>query len=221
VLAKFIQKKDFEIHSPKLIITTAGSLYPPSRRLIEKIFNCLVYDQYGSREVGPIAIECNEKSGLHEFFWMNYIEVIDGKILVTTLNNFSMPLVRYDIGDIGKEEKNYSCSCGLNNLKLKKITGREISHFKKKGGGIIHGQYFIHQFYYKDWIKKFQIIQRDFDNIVFNVILTGKKNEEDIKEIEERTRLIMGSHCNIEWNFVEEIRPTKSGKYLYTVCKIL
>jgi phenylacetate-CoA ligase len=221
VLAKFIQKKDFEIHSPKFIITTAGTLYPQARRLIEKIFNCFVYDQYGSREVGPIAIECNEKSGLHEFFWMNYIEVINGKILITTYNNFSMPLVRYDIGDIGKEEKNYSCSCGLNNLKLKEITGREISHFKKRGGGIIHGQYFIHQFYHKDWIKKFQIIQQNFDDIVFNVVLTGKRNEEDIAEIDERIRLIMGRQCNIKWNIVKEIKPTKSGKYLYTVCRIL
>lgn len=220
VLAKFIQEKKARIHSPEFIITTAGNLHLPVRRLVEKVFGCPVYNQYGSREVGPIAIECKKKESLHEFFWMNYIEIVDSKILVTALNNFAMPLIRYDIGDVAKEEKIHSCTCGLNNLKFKEILGREISHLKKRGGGIVHGQYFVHQFYYKDWIKKFQIIQQDFDNIVCNIVLSGRKNDKDINEVNNKIRLIMGNQCEIKWNIVEEIKPTKSGKYLYTVCRI-
>lgn len=217
-LANHIIRKKLTIHSPKFIISTAGTLYPEIRAKVEKVFKCPLYNQYGSREVGAIAIECQMKNGLHDFFWMNKLEIINSQIYITTLNNFSMPLIRYKIGDIAECVKNFECKCGRSNLKIKTIKGREINHFKTRGKELIHGQYFIHQFYYKKWVRKFQVIQSKLNLI--EIYIVGEKNTIEMDEIENNIKLVMGKNCKINWRFVNDISPSKSGKYLYTICKI-
>ncbi|GGA38121.1 hypothetical protein [Okeania sp. KiyG1] len=62
-LAKFVKENNLSIHSPKRIHTSAETLRQFMRELIEDVFNCKIYDFYGSREVGAIAGECaKEKS---------------------------------------------------------------------------------------------------------------------------------------------------------------
>lgn len=221
LLANFVKKNNINTYSPKFIITTAGTLYSEIRKNIEDVFSCSVYNQYGSREVGVIAIECKQKKGLHDFFWSNYIEVIDTKIYITSLNNFAMPIIRYDIGDIAIAADKYQCACGCNNLKFREIKGREICHFKTKDGNIIHGQYFIHQFYFIDWVKKFQIVQKDYDVIECRIVLNNNEiNTNQINKIEQNIKLVMGYECKIIWTYLDEVLSLSSGKYLYTMSQV-
>jgi phenylacetate-CoA ligase len=220
LLAKHIKKNNLKIHFPKFIISTAGNLHSEIRKNAEIIFHCPVYNQYGSREVGAIGIECQTKSGMHEFFWMNYLEVIDNNIIVTSLNNYSMPLIRYEIGDTGIKAKNCKCKCGRETLFFEKVLGRSISHFKTPKGEVIHGQYFIHQFYFRDWIKKFRLVQEDYDLITCYIVLEDNPLKKDMDEIEQRIKLLMGKKCRIQWKFVKKINPFKNGKYLYTISKL-
>ncbi|MCK4795922.1 MAG: phenylacetate--CoA ligase family protein, partial [Spirochaetes bacterium] len=176
---------------------------------------------YGSREVGALAIECGYKKGLHYFPWSHYIEIIDSEIYITVLTNYSMPLIRYQIGDTGLkiDENKRKCKCGRNTLFFKEVTGRTISHFKNEKGEIIHGQYFIHLFYFKDMVRKFQIIQHDYDLIECKIAGNLSKNE--MEEITKKISIVMGNNCKVEFNFVKSIKPTKSGKYLYTISNVL
>ena len=50
-LAKYIDNNERTIHSPKGIISTAGTLHEPVRDLVERVFDTTVYNQYGTREV--------------------------------------------------------------------------------------------------------------------------------------------------------------------------
>lgn len=227
--ARFIEKNRLKIYSPKSIIVTAGSLTEEVRKYIEKIFRTKVYNQYGSREVGDIACECNKQEGLHIFQHTHYVEVVDGKgksvfekpgeIVITLLNNYAMPLIRYKIGDTGILTKK-KCSCGRGFVLLKKVTGRTTDHFKKKDGTVIHGEYFTHLFYFKDWIKKFKVIQKEYNLIEVLIVLNGEKKQEDLKEIESKIRLVMGKSCKVDFKFVDGIKPSASGKYLYTMSEI-
>lgn len=229
-LAKFIDKNNLKIHSPESIIVTAGTLYPGVREYVELIFKTNVHNQYGSREVGAIACECTRKRGMHVFEHTHLVEILDdegkpvkpnemGEIYVTLLINFSMPLIRYKIGDIGAwtPEK---CACGRIFPTLKNITGRITDHFKRKDGTLIHGQYFIHLFYNREGIKKFQVIQMDYDLIVCKIVLEKNVNNKDLLDIERKIKLVMGEDCRVKINFVDEIEPSKSGKYLYTISEV-
>jgi len=216
--SKYINKNKLKVYSPEFIITTAGTLYPEIRKRAEKAFSCPVYNQYGSREVGPVAIECKEKNGLHYFPWSHYIEIINGEIIITCLTNYSMPLIRYEIGDTASESLLAKCRCGLNTLYFDSIEGRTISHFVTNDNEIVYGQYFIHLFYYRKWVKKFQIVQNKVNEIECKIV--GRKNQKEMGSISFDIKKVMGNDCKVVFKFQKHIKNSKSGKYLYTICNL-
>lgn len=235
-LALFVSEKKLYIHKPKGIITSAGTLYPEMREKLESVFGCVVYNRYGSREVGDIACSCSEGNELHINNHNLYVEILGddylpskpgelGKVYVTTLDNFSMPLIKYDVGDIAVLSNKKDCGCGRSTELLEKVEGREMSIFKTKGGNLIPGEFFIHfvgVVFNEGLISKFQVIQEDYDSILIKVVPLNKIKLEKRKEvIESSIKKVMGSDCLIKWEYVENIECLNSGKYLYTVSKVL
>ncbi|ODS41480.1 MAG: hypothetical protein A7315_05995, partial [Candidatus Altiarchaeales archaeon WOR_SM1_79] len=229
--SKIIINRNVKLYTPKFIITSINPLYDNIRETIEKALRCPVYDQYGSREVGPIACQCKEKNVLHIFPWFNFVEVLDdnykkvgfgkeGKLFITNLRNYSMPLIRYDIGDIAISAEYPKCKCGRNFFSLKKILGRTLGYFKKRDGSLIHSHFIVQQLFFKDWIKRFQIIQDNFDNIIIRIEKRGEPDRKELDDIVKKTRILIGKNCKVEFEFVDEILPSKSGKYLYTICEV-
>ena len=107
------------------------------RDRIEHLLNLSAFDIYGLSEVmGPgVAIECENKNGLHIFEDAFLAEVIDpatgeplpmreqGELVFTTINKFGMPLIRYrtrDITMLTDEE----CSCGRTHIRMSRVRGR-------------------------------------------------------------------------------------------------
>ncbi|HEY5532918.1 MAG TPA: phenylacetate--CoA ligase, partial [Candidatus Anoxymicrobiaceae bacterium] len=107
------------------------------RDRIEHLLNLSAFDIYGLSEVmGPgVAIECENKNGLHIFEDAFLAEVIDpatgeplpmgeqGELVFTTINKFGMPLIRYrtrDITMLTDEE----CSCGRTHVRMSRVRGR-------------------------------------------------------------------------------------------------
>jgi len=213
--AKFIKKNNLKIYSPKGVLTSAGTLYPDMKKTIEEVFKCLVFNRYGSREVGGIACSRAKQDELNIAFWNNHVEILGknkklGKIHVTTLNNFTMPLIRYDIGDVGEITEN--------NRVIKRVVGRETDIFASRNGKKIDGAYFRHSIFYKDWVKNYQIIQKDYNLVLYKIILAKKikLNKDEVEEIERWVKKALGNDCKTKIEFVKKINPNKSGKYSYT-----
>ena len=140
----------------------------------------------------------------------------EGEIIVTSLENYAMPFIRYKIGDIGAIKENEMCQCGWNLSKLEKVTGRITNHFIIKNGTLIHGEYFTHLFYYRKWIKKFKVIQKEYDSIQVLIVSNAEKVESDISDIKKKIQLVMGEKCKVDFQYVDDIKPQKSGKFLFT-----
>lgn len=233
--AKYIQRTKTPIHSPASIICTAENLTEDIRQTVQTVFKCPVLDQYGSREIGVAACECMQRNGLHTFPLNNIIEILDddfnpclpkqmGNIYATTLNNYSMPLIRYDIGDMAQAAENTDCPCRSNQPLIGKIIGRHIEVFKKKDGTTIPGEFFIHFIgvvYNKNFIEKFQVIQKDYDLVQIKLlVIDHEKFKQYRDQIVASIQKVMGIDCKVEFIFVDDIPRLKSGKYLYTVSEI-
>ena len=224
-LCRYAERENMEIYTPKIVVSSAETLSDEMRQKIESVFGTKLYDFYGSRESNNLAGEC-EEGLMHVLAFHNYVEILDinnhpvkegeeGRVIVTNLHNYSMPFIRYEIGDmaaLGPER----CKCGNVLPTLKRITGRITDHFVKEDGTIIHGEYFTHLFYLKDWVKAFQVIQEDYKRIKILVVLKENISEPKEKDIEDKIKLVMGQDCKIVWDFIEEIPTTPQGKYLYT-----
>ena len=235
-LSRFIEREGLRIHSPRAIMTSAGPLFPHIRETVERVFQAPVFNRYGSREVGDIACECEQHSGLHVCIPTHYLEVLRadgspantgeiGEIVITCLHNYAMPLIRYRIGDMGILA-NRPCACGRNWPLLKEVSGRVTDVFLKNDGSQVHGEYFTHLFYFHDWIKKFQVIQEDLQGIRVKIVPREWGDNfhhsyaREIKTINEKILLVMGQESRVNFEFVEDIPPTPSGKYRYTISKI-
>jgi phenylacetate-CoA ligase len=232
--ACFIQEHHLSIYSPGAIMTSAGVLFPEVRARIEKVFLAPVFNRYGSREVSDVACNCKTSPGLHLIPDIHYVEIVDengkevkpgkpGEIIITLLSNYTMPLIRYKIGDRGILS-NGNCKCGHGLPLLEKVVGRITGNFKNKLGNYISGGLFFSLFYFVKNIKQFQIIQEAIDYIIINLVLMDKTKlkdmDKDFKEINQTIRKAMGNDTKIKYNIVDEIDPSPSGKYMYVFSRV-
>ena len=227
-LCRYAERNKLPLYTPKVVVSAAESLSDTMRETIQSNFGTKVYNFYGSREVSNLAGECKEGL-MHPFMFWNYQEILDqrnqpvkegeeGRVIVTNLFNYSMPIIRYEIGDmaiLGPEK----CSCGVILPSFRKVTGRITEHFIQSNGTTVPAEYFIHLLGVvcnKGEIEKFQVVQEDYDKIRIAAV-TGKELPDHYRhDIDAKIRLVMGEECKIEWDFVDDIPKTASGKYLYT-----
>lgn len=236
-LARFIKEHNLEIYSPHSIMVTAETLYSNQRKVIEEVFCCPVFNRYGCREAGDIACECEEHQGLHLNLLNHYVEIVDedgnrcergqsGEIVVTTLRNFTMPLIRYRMGDIGMLSAE-SCACGRGMPLLKEVNGRVTDQFINKRGEIIFGGYFVYyigEVFNNGLIKKYRVIQKDVDHIVMEFVPRTEgmmaAYHKLFNNIREKILLKMGQDTQLEFVAVREIPHTNSGKYRYVISEV-
>jgi phenylacetate-CoA ligase len=226
-IAKYIERENIPVIPQNAIMTAAGKLYPFMRDKIERVFQCRVYDNYGSREVGGIACEYPGSKGLWVAPWGNFVEIVDeqgnrlpdgneGNILITSLSNFAMPLIRYRIEDRGILLPQQSNSIRDYGQVLQEVTGRTIDIFITKNETLFNPGYLMANLYYRDWIKRYQIIQKSYSHVVYKIVTTDNESPtNELEEIISVTKSAMGEDCQVDFDFVDDIQLSKSGKYCY------
>jgi phenylacetate-CoA ligase len=118
-----------ELALPKIktLYTSSEVLTPAARQRIETAFSGRLYDVYGSTEFKEVAWQC--RSGrYHVNFESVYLEVrregAAAPIILSTLCDFAMPLLRFDIGDHATSGTD-DCPCGRASAHLLEFIGRE------------------------------------------------------------------------------------------------
>ncbi|MCG3879591.1 hypothetical protein [Psychrobacter sp. Ps6] len=226
-MAKYINKNNIKIKCKPVIHCTTGPLYPEMRDEISKAFNnAHVYNFYGSREVSAIASEAHENEGMFVFYDNLFLEILDddnqpvkkgeeGEIVITTLNNFYMPLIRYKIGD--RAVKGDDLEFGT--LKMDKVTGRTLGVIHKADGTKIDGQFFTTLFFAKPSIKSFQLIQKDINLLELNIVKNEPFNSDELEAVLNRIMTELPD-IRIKVNFCERIDLTQTGKIMYVYSEL-
>lgn len=226
-MAKYINENNIKVKCKPVIHCTTGPLYPEMRDAISKAFNnAYVYNFYGSREVSAIASEVRGSEGLFVFYDNVFLEILDendnpvkngeeGEIVITTLNNFYMPLIRYKIGD--RAVKGDDLEFGT--LKMDKVIGRTLGVIHKADGTKIDGQFFTTLFFSKLSIKSFQLVQKDIISLELNIVKNDPFNPNELEEVINSIKIELPD-VNIEVNFCKKIDLTETGKIMYVYSKI-
>lgn len=164
-IAVIVNQKGLHFEIP-FVSVTAEQLYDFQRKEIVRAFGGNLYDQYGCGECGSMAFECMAHNGLHQAFEHSIMEVLDeegrnersGKVVLTNLDNFAMPLIRYENGDlVTLAEKD--CSCGRHSMLISRIDGRIYDVFEGKNGKKVHGGYLDEVLLKYDLLKQYGISQ--------------------------------------------------------------
>jgi phenylacetate-coenzyme A ligase PaaK-like adenylate-forming protein len=205
------------------IIAISEQLNTYTKKNIEKHFGKTVVSRYSNVENGIIAQQ-KVNSGLEfEINWASYFvevlkfntdEPIDegevGRIVVTDLFNYCMPIIRYDTGDIGSIIKNdkgvpvFNC-----------IEGRKLDMvFSTEGkwvpslliGGLMKK--------YSN-VMQFQFFQEEEKKYMFKLNVNGNFINEN-KLVNEFTNLF-GEDSQIKVKYIDEIPLLSSGKRRYVI----
>src|SRR5262249_38090232 len=231
-LAHYVKSKGSLAIKPRAIMSSAQTLPEPSRKLIEETFGCKVFDKYGSREFSGIAYECEAHAGHHVVAEGYIVEVLRdgqaakpgeiGEIVVTDLNNFCMPFIRYRLGDLAEAmDPSVPCSCGRGAPKIGAIYGRVQSIIQGADGRYLPGSFFAH--YLKDFdyaIKRFQVIQEEAGAMTFRVVKGGRFSQQVLDEVLATFRSYLGSKMRIVVDFVDEIALIPTGKHLPSISRL-
>ncbi len=228
-LGKYLEVHATDNLSLQAVISSAETLFPEQRALLERVLQCKVYNRYGCREAGPLAMECSH-GNLHVNADYVYLEIIradgqaaqpgeTGEILITPLFGLGMPFIRYQVGDLGVAAQPTPCPCGRGLPTLQRIIGRSSDMFVNSRGELFHGEYFTHLFYHHPGIRQFQVIQNKPDKINFRLVTTGEVDLKTQTEIETSLRNFVGK-MDVTWEFVEVIEPLSSGKRCFTISTV-
>ena len=211
----------------KCFITMSESLPENVRIGIADLFNTTVVARYSNCECGIIAQQCPCENEYHINFASFYVEVLKfnsdepvadgeaGRIVVTDLYNRSMPLIRYDTGDVGVLSSR--SRCGIPGPVFARIDGRRIDCIYSTSGQLL-SPYIVNNTMWKyDELKQYQLIQEGENKYVMklNVVsLPFLREDAMLKDIKE----YIGNDANIEVEYVDEIPLLASGKRKQVVC---
>ncbi len=125
-LANLVADKKFDFHSLKLVKGTSEKIFPHYQDIAQEVYGMKISSEYGATESGIIAFEC-PKGSMHINMEGVYVErdPEDGGIVVTNLQSYSFPSIRYKLGDqIELAPDDYKCACGMQAPVILEVTGR-------------------------------------------------------------------------------------------------
>jgi phenylacetate-CoA ligase len=227
--AQFVKDRHFDDIKFRAVFSSAEMIFPEQRVLIEETFNGKVFNRYGTLELGGIGCECQAHTGLHVSMDNNYVEIVkdgrqaqpgeDGDIIVTNLNNFGMPFIRYAIEDVGSWNQLTSCPCGRQ-LPLMDISqGRRVDLFRSKDGRTVRAGY-VGYLFGLDGVKQFQLVQKSLDLIVARIVKDGELSESVLKNVETKLKESLGDDVTVQFEFTDKIPVLESGKYCYAISEV-
>jgi len=237
ILAKEKKIKQIEGLNPKFLIGASELIDDNSREFIEDVFNVPLFDQYVCIELERISWQCKEKKYYHMDVDSLIIEFVNdnenvsvgesGEIVCTSLFNFSMPLIRYAIGDIGAQVDD-ECPCERTLPLMKMIEGRRDSLIILPNGKVVSPRTFtvaMSMFKHYHRFDQFRIIQRKLDE--FDIYV--KLKDDDFRDIVEKdfenffrnTIFFDLESVQFNINFVDSIPLERTGKLMMVKSEVI
>ncbi len=216
---------------PRVVWSTAAPLTRVQEAKIEQAFDAPVCDQYGCSELYFIAAECPHKQGLHVFADRVWIEFVDdagvpvpegeyGRVVITSLDETSFPLIRYANGDIGRSLPG-PCRCGRGLPLIDKIRGRISDRIALPDGTVLAGEYLTTIFDdHTTEVSRFQVVQRAGGSIEVRVLFRGDVADVGRRRVLDAVRHDLGRRISgkvpLDVTPVPEIRAER-GKLQYVM----
>lgn len=231
LLAKAIKENKIRGISPRLIFTDAEVLDSETRNFINSVFNVELIDVYGSWETCCLAWECAKHSGYHVNMDTALLEFLGkggdkvnagerGRVVVTNLHSFAMPIIRYEILDFAIPTYE-ECSCGRGGYLIREIEGRYDDFIKLSSNRLISPPILWSTMKSIPGASEFQIVQEKEEEIVVYVVKMEEfRDTMIVEEMDRKFREVLGNNVCISTKFVECIAREKSGKLRSVISKL-
>jgi phenylacetate-CoA ligase len=141
-----------------------------------------------------------------------------GLVVVTTLENYLMPLVRYEVGDYAVAS-NAGCSCGRTLATIERVIGRGINLFRLPGDRLLSPWNLVEVVRRHKEFRQFQIVQEALDRYAINyaadALISGTAQQKILAEF----AAILGIDLTITYLRVAEVPRTSGGKFMIAISR--
>ena len=223
LFAEFCSANNIHDITFESMIVSAEMLLPGKRQILEETFRGKVFDRYGCREVSVIASECEYHSGLHVNADALIVEVEAapnlpagmGRVLVTDLLNRSMPLIRYEIGDLATLDSDMRCPCGRSLPLIGNIQGRTSDFLRLPSGRMIAGPSLALLAADMRDVRQVQFIQADPAHVTLKVVAGTGYSQRTEEELRRRMLPYLEQESSLTIVTADSIPSEPSGKYRF------
>lgn len=221
-ICRCIENSEFEnknIKNVSSIIAMSEGLSEYAKKSIHKYFGKYPVSRYSNVENGIIAQQLPDGSNSFVVNWASYcVEILEmdsnnraelgkpGRIVITDYFNYSMPIIRYDTGDIGTLDWDEN----KQRIILSKVEGRKMDLVFNTNGNLVSSFTITNNMWLYPEIKQYQFIQTDKKSYLFKLNLEGKFEREALLISEFKN--YFGLDANISVEYVDEIPLLNSGK---------
>jgi phenylacetate-CoA ligase len=202
---------------PRIVITSAEQLDSAVQERVEEDLNAEIFNFYASMETGRIATECFSHQGLHINADQLILETLHensskgGEVLVTCLNAYAMPFIRYRLGDI-TAFMDRTCDCGSNFPLIEPPHGRRDTLIQLPSGGrrsFVGIFQILRRF---SWISQFRAVQKSPDLFWLFFRTFRRPDPDDINAIRVLVSEYLGERVHLEVFLVEKL-PGRNLKF--------
>jgi phenylacetate-CoA ligase len=199
------------------------------RARAEGLLGVTVADNYGSTEAF-LAWQCPEGS-YHVNAEHVLLEIVGeqgrpvapgemGRVLVTTLENRLMPLVRYEIGDYATAEEG-PCACGRTLPRIGRVVGRGINLFRMPDGRLRSPWRLVGPLKILPHLRQFQIVQATVERYVVRYVAEQSLSVEEEAAIRGEFREILGYAAAVDFERMPTIPRAPSGKFMTALSELV
>ncbi len=210
-------------------VTWGDNLYPHFREAIESAFGTKVIDTYGVGEGIQVSAQC-EYGNYHVHTLDTIVEYVDDEgqaapadqaanLILTRLHTGAMPLIRYQVGDMGIRGDSSLCPCGRGFDRMQEILGRDTDIVITPSGNRLIVEFFNGIIDDIPEIDSFQVIQEAPDAILVKIVPVAEWTEGNRRELVDAMLRSGADGLRIDVERVENIRPV-GGKRRYVINKL-
>jgi len=228
LITKYLEENNIKNIKPEIITTNGEILDGYIRKYINDFFNVEISDLVGCFELRRTSWECPYHEGYHIDIDSIVMEFLrdnedvspgeEGKIVYTGLYNHAMPLIRYDIEDIGIPSDHF-CSCGRGLPMMKSIEGKSLDFLVTTDDKLVSPHVPKELLMRIPGIYMFKLIQFSKYKVKILIVKGIKYTAKSTQEINNILKEILGEDVKVDIEFVESIQRN-SRKYKVIECKI-
>jgi len=227
LFADYLQENSLQLkHKVKYVLTTAENLQDFQRKTIEEQI-APVYDTYGCGEINGIAYECNKCKVYHIIDPHVYVEFGNEieetgsrELLITDLDNYAFPLIRYKNDDLGIPLQSEH-ECEIPFCQMEGVSGRQSDIIRLKDGGTLTVPSFFGSMLLKqiDGLKQYQVEIVSENLIYVNFVKSQNFGDQDYQKIVSALNEYLGNRINYEIRFLDKIESSDTGKFKLLIDK--
>lgn len=219
LMAEHIRDSGARIHPPRVVVSTAETLDDAGRALLRSSFRADVFDIYGLTETGFVAWECTAHDGFHLSEDEAIVELAHdekygaARLIVTNLALKSMPMIRFETGDLALPVESTRCGCGRSLRRIRRIEGRMVDSLRRADGTMVTPYRLTLALEDIDGLDRYQVVQEDLEQFVVRIEAAATASADLDERIRRTLASALGDKARITVRREASIAPPRGEKF--------